>query len=172
MLKMKLIKYILLLLFFTSCSIGLFTTSKERKIERAKSKIQKLVKKYPELVEYNTDTVEIQKITIDTVFTKEIDTTFVNQISSDTVTVETERIVIKYRVINDSLHMNFKVKQDTIPIHDTIYVKVPVKQAIINAESDCKAYIEKNLSYGFWFIVVIFAIIVIVKLLYKFIKPL
>lgn len=161
---------ILLLFFLSSCSIGLLSKH-ERKVERAKSKIQKLVKKYPELKFTSTDTVEIQDIRIDTLITKQIDTTVVNKITHDTVTIETERAVVKYRVVKDSVYLGFHVKPDTLIKIDTVYREIITNTDVINTEKNCMSCVEKYTSYVVWLFIIIFVAFGIYKLVIRSIKP-
>jgi hypothetical protein len=102
-------KLIIIAVIFTSC----FTP---------KQRYDRLVTKYPDLIETDTVTIKDTLIEIDTIMTKEFSDSFI--IEHDTF-FETKKLIIKKK----GKHFGITVKPDTITFRDTIpyEVKVPGK---------------------------------------------
>ncbi|GAB4451228.1 MAG: hypothetical protein OHK0036_11420 [Bacteroidia bacterium] len=95
----------------------------------AEKRLQKLIKKHPELIK--KDTVYIH----DTVVTKEIqaDTVFVSKHSVDTFYLEKEKLKIQVIKQRDTIRVKAEVKSDTIYLEKKVSVdRVIVKYDYIN----------------------------------------
>ena len=102
-------KLILIAIIFTSC----FTP---------KQRYDRLIMKYPDLIETDTVTIKDTLVEIDTVMTKEFSDSFI--IEHDTF-FETKKLIVKKK----GKHFGITVKPDTLTFRDTIsyQVKVPGK---------------------------------------------
>jgi len=135
---------IIICLLFSACSTP-------------QGKLQKLLKKYPELVTTKHDTIVI----IDTISSIQKDTIFNNVFSKDTITIVQDRLSIKY--VNDGKTVYLKGRCDTI----YRMIKVPITTQMVTPVPE-DSFIEKLTFYGFWiFLVLLIAVIIALYLVHK-----
>lgn len=97
-----------------------------KRIERAKDRIERLVKKYPEVATVQKDTIVKEIINIDTLVTEKIDTLYENLFFHDTVyQVKEGKATTKVIVSRDTIRIGLTVEPDTLIIKDTIKVECP-----------------------------------------------
>jgi hypothetical protein len=150
-------KYIILLilpLITVSCSY-------EKKLKRANKKIERLTKRFPELLEKDTlyDTFNI--------ITPEIkyDTAFID-VPGDTTIITRDKLEIKYVRIGDSVFIEGKCKGDTI----VQTVEIPYEKIVYKKEG----FLDKLIKYikkSIIWVIILIVVIYILKYLFKHIKP-
>ena len=89
-----------------------------------KQRYDRLVMKYPDLIETDTVTIKDTLIEIDTVTTEEFSDSFI--IVHDTI-IETKKLIITRK----GNHFGVKVKPDTITFRDTISYQVKVPGRVV-----------------------------------------
>lgn len=110
----------ILLIALASCSPEL---RRLKRIEKAKDKIETLVKKYPEIATLESDTVTKEVVRIDTLFTEKLDTVFTDKLYYDTVYQVTQgRATTKVVVTHDTIKIDLLVDADTLVIRDTVRI--------------------------------------------------
>lgn len=157
--KNSLFYLFLTVLLFNSCSIE---QRMENKFRRAERRIEKLTIKYPRLLNQDTlhDTFNIVSDRI------EHDTSFIN-IPGDTTYLYKDKLRIKYVRVGDTTYIQGECKSDTI----IRTVEIPFEKVVVREEGildQMKRYLKR---YLFW-IILITSLTVLVKIGWKFIKPL
>ena len=150
---------IALILILSGCSLE---QRVENKLRRAERKIEKLTILYPQLLKRDTinDTIQI------TIPQVEVDTFFKTQ-DGDTVTLYQDRLRIQYVRQGDTVYISGECQTDTI--YKT--VSVPVEQIVVRQQS----VIEQITHHGkrlIWFFVILAVIGIVIRIAWKFIKPL
>ncbi len=150
---------IALILVLSGCSLE---QRVEKKLRRAERKIEKLTILYPQLLKKDTvnDTIQI------TIPQVEVDTFFKSQ-DGDTVTLYQDRLRIQYVRQGDTVYLSGECKSDTI----YKIVSVPVEQIVVRKQS----VIEQITRHGkrfIWFFVILAVIGIVIRIAWKFIKPL
>lgn len=132
---MKLIFVILIALLF-SCS--------------PQKKLNRLIKKYPELVK--TDTILVRDTIRDTInittnLTR-VDTVFSFSQVFDTITITKDNLTVRY--YHDTVYDKVYISGEC----DTIWVEVPYEK-IVEYKIPCdKVIVEKAVSWWYWFIII------------------
>jgi len=141
------ILFVILLVFLFSCS--------------PQKRLNRLVKKYPELVK--TDTITVRDTIRDTInVTTELvklDTIFSLNEIHDTITITKDNLTIRY--YHDTIHDSIYISGEC----DTIFVKVPYER-IVEYKVPCdKVIVKKGISWWYWFIIImlILGILYLVK---------
>jgi hypothetical protein len=141
------ILFVILLVFLFSCS--------------PQKRLNRLVKKYPELVK--TDTIMVRDTIRDTInVTTELvklDTIFSLNEIHDTITITKDNLTIRY--YHDTIHDSIYISGEC----DTIFVKVPYER-IVEYKVPCdKVIVKKGISWWYWFIIImlILGILYLVK---------
>ena len=134
----------------------------EKKLRRAERKIEKLTILYPQLLKKDTinDTIQI------TIPQVEVDTFFKTQ-DGDTITLYQDRLRIQYLRQGDTVYLSGECQSDTI--YKTI--SVPVEQIVVRKQS----FVEQIQKHGkrlLWFFVILAVIGIVIRIAWKFIKPL
>jgi len=150
---------IALILILSSCSLE---QRAEKKLRRAERKIEKLTILYPQLLKRDTinDTIQI------TIPQVEVDTFFKTQ-DGDTVTLHQDRLRIQYVRQGDTVYLSGECKSDTI--YKT--VSVPFEQVVVRKQS----FVEQIQKHGkrlLWFFVILAVVGIVIRIAWKFIKPL
>ena len=150
---------IALILILSSCSLE---HRIEKKLRRAERKIEKLTILYPQLLKRDTinDTIQI------TIPQVEVDTFFQGK-DGDTVTLSQDRLRIQYVRQGDTIYLSGECKSDTI--YQT--VSVPFEQIVVRKQS----VIEQITQHGkrlLWFFVILAVVGIVIRVAWKFIKPL
>ena len=150
---------IALILILSSCSLE---HRVEKKLRRAERKIEKLTILYPQLLKKDTinDTIQI------TIPQVEVDTFFKTQ-DGDTITLYQDRLRIQYLRQGDTVYLSGECQSDTI--YKTI--SVPVEQIVVRKQS----FVEQIQKHGkrlLWFFVILAVIGIVIRIAWKFIKPL
>lgn len=97
----------LFFLFGMMCSCAtLETYNHNRKVRKAKRKVTKLENKYPDIIEANNNPIVYTGAIHDTII--QLDTI------SDTIRIETERIIQKFFYNKDKIYTQVECKPDTI----------------------------------------------------------
>lgn len=148
-----------LILILSSCSLE---QRVEKKLRRAERKIEKLTILYPQLLKRDTinDTIQI------TIPQVEVDTFFKTQ-DGDTVTLYKDRLRIQYVRQGDTVYLSGECKSDTI--YKT--VSVPFEQVVVRKQS----FVEQITQHGkrlIWFLVILAVVGIVIRIAWKFIKPL
>lgn len=133
------VRVLLILLVLTSCN--------------PQKKLQRLVKKHPELIQKDTLTV---KDTL-TMITHRVETdtvTSLKEITHDTLIITKENLTVKtiYNYQTDSIYISGKCDSDTIQV--PYEVKVPVEKVVIQKQNNLKQII---IILGLLTLIVIFA---------------
>jgi len=150
---------IALILILSSCSLE---QRVEKKLRRAERKIEKLTILYPQLLKRDTinDTLQI------TIPQIEVDTFFQGK-DGDTVTIYKDRLRIQYVRQGDTIYISGECQTDTI--YKT--VSVPVEQIVVRKQS----VLEQITQHGqrlLWFFVILAVVGIVIRIAWKFIKPL
>lgn len=150
---------IALILILSSCSLE---QRVEKKLRRAERKIEKLTILYPQLLKRDTinDTVQI------TIPQIEVDTFFQGK-DGDTVTLYKDRLRIQYVRQGDTVYISGECQTDTI--YKT--VSVPFEQIVVRKQS----VLEQITQHGkrlLWFFVILAVVAIVIRIAWKFIKPL
>lgn len=150
---------IALILILSSCSLE---QRVEKKLRRAERKIEKLTILYPQLLKKDTvnDTIQI------TIPQVEVDTFFQGK-DGDTVTLYKDRLRIQYVRQGDTIYISGECQTDTI--YKT--VSVPVEQIVVRKQSFVEQ-IQKHGKRFIWFFVILAVIGIVIRIAWKFIKPL
>src|SRR5690606_1922371 len=127
-------RYLLILFILSSCS--------------AQWHIQKAIKKDPSVLKVDTLTV-IDTVTITT---PQVTTDTIFKLSSDTVTIQKDRLTIKHYYQSDSIYIWGDCASDTIIQYKEI--KVPFAQVV---------YKEKFIPNWVWFVLVVVVLILIIR---------
>lgn len=148
-----------LILILSSCSLE---QRVEKKLRRAERKIEKLTILYPQLLKRDTinDTIQI------TIPQVEVDT-FFQEKDGDTVTLYQDRLRIQYVRQGDTVYLSGECKSDTI--YKT--VSVPFEQVVVRKQS----FVEQITQHGkrlIWFLVILAVVGIVIRIAWKFIKPL
>lgn len=148
-----------LILILSGCSLE---HRVEKKVRRAERKIEKLTILYPQLLKKDTvnDTIQI------TIPQVEVDTFFKTQ-DGDTVTLYEDRLRIQYVRQGDTVYLSGECQTDTI--YKT--VSVPFEQVVVRKQS----VIEQITQHGkrlIWFLVILAVFGIVIRIAWKFIKPL
>lgn len=141
------ILFVILLAFLFSCS--------------PQKRLNRLIKKHPELVKVDTivvrdtirDTINVttELVKLDTIFS-------LNEIH-DTITITKDNLTIRY--YHDTIHDSIYISGEC----DTIFVKVPYER-IVEYKVPCdKVIVKKGISWWYWFIIImlILGILYLVK---------
>lgn len=150
---------IALILILSSCSLE---QRVEKKLRRAERKIEKLTILYPQLLKRDTinDTIQI------TIPQVEVDTFFQGK-DGDTVTIYKDKLRIQYVRQGDTVYLSGECQADTI--YKT--VSVPFEQIVVRKQS----VIEQITQHGkrlIWFLVILAVVGIVIRIAWKFIKPL
>lgn len=106
---MRIIRYIILIIFLCSCS--------------PQKRIDRIVRKHPELL--TKDTIKIR----DTLITKSVNTDTIFNINFDTINIEKEKLKVQLIRINDTIQVFAECKEDTIYFEKIIEVdKIQVNE--------------------------------------------
>ena len=150
---------IALILIISGCSLE---QRVENKLRRAERKIEKLTIIYPQLLKRDTinDTIQITipQVKVDTIFQGK---------DGDTVTLYKDRLRIQYIRQGDTVYISGECKTDTI--YKT--VSVPFEQVVVRKQS----VIEQITQHGkrlLWFFVILAVVGIVIRIAWKFIKPL
>jgi len=148
-----------LILILSSCSLE---QRVEKKLRRAERKIEKLTILYPQLLKRDTinDTIQI------TIPQVEVDTIFQGT-DGDTVTIYKDKLRIQYVRQGDTVYISGQCKTDTI--YKT--VSVPFEQVVVRKQSFVE-HIQKHGKRFIWFFVILAVIGIVIRIAWKFIKPL
>lgn len=156
--KNSLFYLFLVAIILNSCSLE---KRLESKLRRAERKIEKLTIKYPELLKRDTvqDTfsITIPSIKHDTAF---IDTT------SDTTYIYKDKLRIKYIRVGDTTYIEGECKSDTI----TRTIEIPVERIVVRKQGIVEQ-IKNNFKGIFIYLILLIALIIGIKVGWKFIKP-
>ena len=156
--KNSLFYLFLVAIILNSCSLE---KRLESKLRRAERKIEKLTIKHPELLKRDTvqDTfsITIPSIKHDTAF---IDTT------SDTTYIYKDKLRIKYIRVGDTTYIEGECKSDTI----TRTIEIPVERVVVRKQGIVEQ-IKNNFKGIFIYLVLLIALIIGIKVGWKFIKP-
>jgi len=127
-------------------SLTVLSCSYEKKLKRANRKIEKLTKKYPQLLQKDTlyDTFNIITPTV------KYDTAFVD-VAGDTTIITRDRLEIKYVRFGDSVFIEGKCKGDTI----VQTVEIPYEKIVIQKESIIDK-VKKYTNYIVFLLVLLF----------------
>lgn len=141
------ILFVILLAFLFSCS--------------PQKKLNRLIKKHPELVK--VDTIVVRDTIRDTIsiVTESVktDTVFSLYEVHDTITITKDNLTIRY--YHDTIHDSIYISGEC----DTIFVKVPYER-IVEYKVPCdKVIVKKGISWWYWFIIImlILGILYLVK---------
>ncbi len=150
---------IALILILSGCSLE---QRVENKLRRAERKIEKLTILYPQLLKRDTinDTIQI------TIPQVEVDTFFKTQ-DGDTVTLYQDRLRIQYVRQGDTVYISGECQTDTI------YKTVPVPFDLPFARK--QSVLEQITQHGkrlLWFFVILAVVGIVIRIAWKFIKPL
>tara|TARA_R110002020_G_scaffold50389_1_gene142460 strand:- start:120 stop:587 length:468 start_codon:yes stop_codon:yes gene_type:complete len=150
---------IALILILSSCSLE---QRVEKKLRRAERKIEKLTILYPRLLKRDTinDTIQI------TIPQVEVDTFFQGK-DGDTVTIYKDRLRIQYIRQGDTVYLSGECQTDTI----IQTISVPFEQIVVRKQS----VIEQITQHGkrlLWFFVILAVVGIVIRVAWKFIKPL
>lgn len=141
---MRLITILLSCVLLVSC----FSSKEVRKKKRAAKLIEKAVRLVPSISQKDTiavrDTVTVEAVRSDTVF----------HIDTDSFLIENERLVIRYRKINDSIYIEGECKEEVV----TIEKLIPVEK-IVYPE------LEWWERFQWWWIIILVAIYIILRML-------
>ncbi len=148
-----------LILILSGCSLE---HRVEKKLRRAERKIEKLTILYPQLLKKDTvnDTIQI------TIPQVEVDTFFKTQ-DGDTVTLYQDRLRIQYIRQGDTIYLSGECQTDTI--YKT--VSVPYEQIVVRKQS----FVEQIQKHGkrlIWFLIILAVVGIVIRIAWKFIKPL
>lgn len=148
----------LVLILLTSCSLEKQLEYKYRKAER---KIEKLTLKYPQLLQKDTirDTI---KLTISRIYT---DSVF-KYLPNDTIILEKDRLRIQYITRNDSVFLSGECKADTLYYP----IEIPVEKIVVRKSSISESLLSW-LKTSWWLLLLIVFVSLLLKYLWKFIKP-
>ena len=156
--KNSLFYLFLVAIILNSCSLE---KRLESKLRRAERKIEKLTIKYPKLLKRDTvqDTfsITIPSIKHDTAF---IDTT------SDTTYIYKDKLRIKYIRVGDTTYIKGECKSDTI----TRTIEIPVERVVVRKQGIVEQ-IKNNFKGIFIYLILLIALIIGIKVGWKFIKP-
>jgi len=156
--KNSLFYLFLVAIILNSCSLE---KRLESKLRRAERKIEKLTIKYPKLLKRDTvqDTfsITIPSIKHDTAF---IDTT------SDTTYIYKDKLRIKYIRVGDTTYIEGECKGDTI----VRTVEIPVERIVVRKQGIVEQ-IKNNFKGIFIYLILLIALIIGIKVGWKFIKP-
>ena len=156
--KNSLFYLFLVAIILNSCSLE---KRLESKLRRAERKIEKLTIKYPKLLKRDTvqDTfsITIPSIKHDTAF---IDTT------SDTTYIYKDKLRIKYIRVGDTTYIEGECKSDTI----TRTIEIPVERVVVRKQGIVEQ-IKNNFKGIFIYLILLIALIISIKVGWKFIKP-
>ena len=156
--KNSLFYLFLIAIILNSCSLE---KRLESKLRRAERKIEKLTIKYPKLLKRDTvqDTfsITIPSIKHDTAF---IDTT------SDTTYIYKDKLRIKYIRVGDTTYIEGECKSDTI----TRTIEIPVERIVVRKQGIVEQ-IKNNFKGIFIYLILLIALIIGIKVGWKFIKP-
>lgn len=156
--KNSLFYLFLVAIILNSCSLE---KRLESKLRRAERKIEKLTIKYPKLLKRDTvqDTfsITIPSIKHDTAF---IDTT------SDTTYIYKDKLRIKYIRVGDTTYIEGECKSDTI----TRTIEIPVERIVVRKQGIVEQ-IKNNFKGIFIYLILLIALIIGIKVGWKFIKP-
>ncbi len=156
--KNSLFYLFLVAIILNSCSLE---KRLEDKFRRAERKIEKLTIKYPKLLKRDTvqDTfsITIPSIKHDTAF---IDTT------SDTTYIYKDKLRIKYIRVGDTTYIEGECKSDTI----TRTIEIPVERVVVKKQGIVEQ-IKNNFKGIFIYLILLIALIIGIKVGWKFIKP-
>lgn len=156
--KNSLFYLFLVAIILNSCSLE---KRLESKLRRAERKIEKLTIKYPKLLKRDTvqDTfsITIPSIKHDTAF---IDTT------SDTTYIYKDKLRIKYIRVGDTTYIEGECKSDTI----TRTIEIPVERVVVKKQGIVEQ-IKNNFKGIFIYLILLIALIIGIKVGWKFIKP-
>jgi len=156
--KNSLFYLFLIAIILNSCSLE---KRLESKLRRAERKIEKLTIKHPELLKRDTvqDTfsITIPLIKHDTAF---IDTT------SDTTYIYKDKLRIKYIRVGDTTYIEGECKSDTI----TRTIEIPVERVVVRKQGIVEQ-IKNNFKGIFIYLILLIALIIGIKVGWKFIKP-
>jgi hypothetical protein len=156
--KNSLFYLFLVAIILNSCSLE---KRLESKLRRAERKIEKLTIKYPKLLKRDTvqDTfsITIPSIKHDTAF---IDTT------SDTTYIYKDKLRIKYIRVGDTTYIEGECKSDTI----TRTIEIPVERVVVRKQGIVEQ-IKNNFKGIFIYLILLIALIIGIKVGWKFIKP-
>ena len=156
--KNSLFYLFLVAIILNSCSLE---KRLEDKFRRAERKIEKLTIKYPELLKkdtlHDTFSITIPSIKHDTAF---IDTT------SDTTYIYKDKLRIKYIRVGDTTYIEGECKSDTI----TRTIEIPVERVVVKKQGIVEQ-IKNNFKGIFIYLILLIALIIGIKVGWKFIKP-
>lgn len=156
--KNSLFYLFLVAIILNSCSLE---KRLESKLRRAERKIEKLTIKYPELLKkdtlHDTFSIIIPSIKHDTAF---IDTT------SDTTYIYKDKLRIKYIRVGDTTYIEGECKNDTI----VRTIEIPVERVVVRKQGIVEQ-IKNNFKGIFIYLILLIALIVGIKIAWKFIKP-
>ena len=148
-----------LILILSGCSLE---HRVEKKLRRAERKIEKLTILYPQLLKKDTvnDTIQI------TIPQVQVDTFFQGK-DGDTVTIYKDKLRIQYIRQGDTIYLSGECQTDTI--YKTI--SVPVEQIVVRKQS----FVEQIQKHGkrlIWFLIILAVVGIVIRIAWKFIKPL
>ena len=141
----------LVLLLFTGCS-------DQAKLQRAERKIEKLVKRYPELLQVDTAKV------LDTTYVPGVDTFFVQQFADgDTITFfdTITQTTVKTVVTNDTIYQSVKSPADTI----VKTIRVPYEKLVVKEQS--LLFWERAALFAGKYFLLPFLIVILVLFFYR-----
>lgn len=157
------------------------TLKKQRKIERAKRKIERILNKYPELRNTETVTVTLHDTIYEDKVITEIDTIIIDGTDTIVPIINIDQDSSKFIAIVDSDTFVVDIKTKYIHIKEppkTYYIRdtITIKDTIVNTVTKIKEVHVVNTTKNFWFslwlairgwiwwIFIILGIIVIIKL--------
>ena len=156
--KNSILYLFLISLILNSCTLEQRLEKKKRRAER---KIEKLTIMYPDLLKRDTikDTFSmvVPSIKHDTAF---IDTT------SDTTYIYKDKLRIKYIRVGDTTYIEGECKSDTI----TRTIEIPVERVVVRKQGIVEQ-IKNNFKGIFIYLILLIALIIGIKVGWKFIKP-
>lgn len=164
---MKKLTFILTILILSSCNP--FISKDVRKDKRANRKLERLVKKFPDLLKKDTILVDVEvpKIEIDSVIIVERDTTWLSEIKNDTIREVIRQKILKYVPLKDTIvHIIDGITFTFFNKNGNIGYSVRKPQEIIKKQVDVQTVtpIETKDNNYLWIIILILILILTIIL--------
>ena len=173
---MRYILIILSILILSSCNP--FITKELRRKNKCNRKLERVVKKCPELLKTDTITIIIPEIKIDTIVEVNIDTLVIGQIINglDTIIEYEQRVSYLTKYITTATSLDTNIYQDGVLVHlnlfdGNLHVSIkkdpePIKVAVDIVKPVELTPLEKVMNAigpFFWWIVIVFVLFVLYR---------